>query len=145
MSLATARKVSTPRPVTKKAAPKAKKQVAERTAEIISGLFPEMSSGARATHRYFATFLTVVSAVGFLALAANIDAIDCLIGRKSEIERTIEILCRRKKNNAILIGEPGVGKTAIAEGLATRIINNDVPEILKDAIIYSLDIGMKSL
>jgi ATP-dependent Clp protease ATP-binding subunit ClpA len=72
---------------------------------------------------------------------ANIDAIDCLIGRKSEIERTIEILCRRKKNNAILIGEPGVGKTAIAEGLATRIINNDVPEILKDAIIYSLDIG----
>lgn len=72
---------------------------------------------------------------------ADIDAIDCLIGRKSEIERTIEILCRRKKNNAILVGEPGVGKTAIAEGLAIRIINNDVPEILKDSIIYSLDIG----
>ena len=72
---------------------------------------------------------------------ADIDAIDCLIGRKNEIERTIEILCRRKKNNAILVGEPGVGKTAIAEGLALRIINNDVPEILKDAVIYSLDIG----
>lgn len=63
------------------------------------------------------------------------------MGRKNEIERTIEILCRRKKNNAILVGEPGVGKTAIAEGLAIRIINNDVPDILKDAVIYSLDIG----
>jgi hypothetical protein len=55
MSLATARKVSTARPITKKSAPKAKKQVSERTAEIISGLFPEISSGARATHKYFAT------------------------------------------------------------------------------------------
>jgi hypothetical protein len=68
MSLATARKASSPRTSPKKAAPKPKKQVAERTAEIISGLFPEMSSGARATHKYFATFLTVVSAVGFLTL-----------------------------------------------------------------------------
>ena len=68
MSLATARKVSSPRTSPKKTAPKAKKQVAERTAEIISGLLPEMSSGARATHKYFATFLTVVSAVGFLTL-----------------------------------------------------------------------------
>jgi len=68
MSLATARKVSAPGSVAKKSVPKAKKQVAERTAEIISGLFPEMSPGARATHKYFATFLTVVSAVGFLTL-----------------------------------------------------------------------------
>lgn len=68
MSLATARKVSSSRPLTKQVAPKAKKQVAERTAEIISGLFPEISSGARATHKYFATFLTIVSAVGFLSL-----------------------------------------------------------------------------
>ena len=68
MSLATARKVSTVRPVIKKSAPKTKKQVSERTAEIISGLFPEISSGARATHKYFATFLTVVSAAGFLVL-----------------------------------------------------------------------------
>jgi hypothetical protein len=68
MSIATARKVSTARPVTKKANPKVKKQVSERTAEIISGLFPEMTSGARATHKYFATFLTVVSAIGFMVL-----------------------------------------------------------------------------
>ena len=68
MSLATARKVAPSRQSVKKSAPKAKKQVAERTAEIISGLFPDISSGARATHKYFATFLTVVSAVGFLAL-----------------------------------------------------------------------------
>ncbi len=72
---------------------------------------------------------------------ADTDAIDCLIGRHNEIQRTIEILCRRKKNNAILVGEPGVGKTAIAEGLAIRIVQGDVPEPLKDAVIYSLDIG----
>jgi ATP-dependent Clp protease ATP-binding subunit ClpA len=72
---------------------------------------------------------------------ANEDDIDCLIGRHVEIQRTIEILCRRKKNNAILVGEPGVGKTAIAEGLAIRIVKGDVPSILKDAVIYSLDIG----
>jgi ATP-dependent Clp protease ATP-binding subunit ClpA len=72
---------------------------------------------------------------------ADTDAIDCLIGRQTEIQRTIEILCRRKKNNAILIGEPGVGKTAIAEGMAIRIVKKDVPELLKDAVIYSLDIG----
>ena len=68
MSLATARKTSSLRQAPKKSVSKGKKQVAERTAEIISGLFPEMSSGARATHKYFATFLTIVSAVGFLAL-----------------------------------------------------------------------------
>lgn len=72
---------------------------------------------------------------------ADIGAIDCLIGRQDEIQRAIEILCRRKKNNAILIGEPGVGKTAIAEGMATRIVKNDVPEPLKNAIIYSLDMS----
>jgi ATP-dependent Clp protease ATP-binding subunit ClpA len=72
---------------------------------------------------------------------ADTDAIDCLIGRQNEIQRTIEILCRRKKNNAILVGEPGVGKTAIAEGLAIRIVKGDVPDLLKKAVIYSLDIG----
>ena len=72
---------------------------------------------------------------------ADTDSIDCLIGRQNEIQRTIEILCRRKKNNAILIGEPGVGKTAIAEGLAIRIVKGDVPDLLKNAVIYSLDIG----
>jgi hypothetical protein len=68
VSLATARSHSTARTAPKKSAPKATKQVAEKTAEIISGLFPDMTSGARATHKYFATFLTVVSALGFLTL-----------------------------------------------------------------------------
>jgi ATP-dependent Clp protease ATP-binding subunit ClpA len=67
--------------------------------------------------------------------------VDVLIGRYQEIERTIEILTRRQKNNPILVGEPGVGKTAIAEGIAQRIVHGDVPEILKDCEIYSLDIG----
>ena len=67
--------------------------------------------------------------------------IDPLIGRSREIERTIQTLCRRRKNNPILVGEAGVGKTAIAEGLAKAIVEGDVPPILKNATIYSLDIG----
>lgn len=67
--------------------------------------------------------------------------LDPVIGRNDEIRRVLQILSRRSKNNPILIGEPGVGKTAIAEGLAHRIINGDVPENLKDKIIYSLDMG----
>ena len=67
--------------------------------------------------------------------------IDPLIGRHYEVERTIQILCRRRKNNPLLVGEAGVGKTAIAEGLAWRITQNDVPEILAEAQVYSLDMG----
>ncbi len=67
--------------------------------------------------------------------------IDPLIGREYEVERTIQILCRRRKNNPLLVGEAGVGKTAIAEGLAWRITQKDVPEILAEAIVYSLDMG----
>jgi ATP-dependent Clp protease ATP-binding subunit ClpA len=67
--------------------------------------------------------------------------IDPLIGRELELERVIQTLCRRRKNNPLLVGEAGVGKTAIAEGLARRITENDVPEILKDAHVYSLDMG----
>ncbi len=67
--------------------------------------------------------------------------IDALIGRESEVERTIQILCRRQKNNPLYVGDPGVGKTAIAEGLARRIVKNEVPEILKDATIFALDMG----
>ena len=67
--------------------------------------------------------------------------IDPLIGRHYEVERTIQILCRRRKNNPLLVGEAGVGKTAIAEGLAWRITQNDVPEILAEAVVYSLDMG----
>jgi ATP-dependent Clp protease ATP-binding subunit ClpA len=72
---------------------------------------------------------------------AHDNVIDCLVGRQEEVQRTIEILCRRKKNNIILVGEPGVGKTAIAEGLAIRIAKKDVPEFLSDAMIYALDIA----
>ncbi|MCH4090799.1 ATP-dependent Clp protease ATP-binding subunit ClpA [Acetobacter sp.] len=67
--------------------------------------------------------------------------IDSLIGRDSEVERTIQILCRRTKNNPLYVGDPGVGKTAIAEGLAKRIVEGDVPEVLLNATIYSLDMG----
>jgi ATP-dependent Clp protease ATP-binding subunit ClpA len=67
--------------------------------------------------------------------------IDPLIGRDLEIERTIQTLCRRRKNNPLLVGEAGVGKTAIAEGLAKRIVEEDVPEVLKNSVIYSLDLG----
>ncbi|MFM8331672.1 MAG: ATP-dependent Clp protease ATP-binding subunit ClpA [Candidatus Methylumidiphilus sp.] len=67
--------------------------------------------------------------------------IDPLIGRKDEVERTIQVLCRRRKNNPLLVGEAGVGKTAIAEGLAKKIVDNEVPEILKDSVIYALDLG----
>ncbi len=67
--------------------------------------------------------------------------IDPLIGRDYELERTVQVLCRRRKNNPLLVGEAGVGKTAIAEGLAWRIVEGQVPEIIKDSVIYSLDIG----
>ena len=67
--------------------------------------------------------------------------IDPLIGRDPELRRTIQVLCRRSKNNPIYVGDAGVGKTAIAEGLARKIIEGDVPEVLKDAVIYALDMG----
>jgi ATP-dependent Clp protease ATP-binding subunit ClpA len=67
--------------------------------------------------------------------------IDPLIGRESEIERTIQILCRRTKNNPLYVGDPGVGKTAIAEGLAKRIVDHDVPEVLLNSTIFALDMG----
>lgn len=67
--------------------------------------------------------------------------IDPLIGREKEVDRTVQILCRRNKNNPLYVGDPGVGKTAIAEGLAKRIVDGDVPDVLKEATIYSLDMG----
>lgn len=67
--------------------------------------------------------------------------IDPLIGRANEVERTIQILCRRRKNNPLFVGEAGVGKTAIAEGLAKKIVDREVPEVLNDAVIYALDLG----
>ncbi len=79
--------------------------------------------------------------------ASNLNAraiegkIDPLIGRDDEVERVVQILCRRRKNNPLLVGEAGVGKTAIAEGLAKRIVDKKVPEVLQDATIYALDLG----
>ena len=72
---------------------------------------------------------------------ARVGGIDPLIGRDKELERAIQVLCRRRKNNPLLVGESGVGKTAIAEGLAWRIVQGDVPEVIADCTIYSLDIG----
>ncbi|MGE4367352.1 ATP-dependent Clp protease ATP-binding subunit ClpA [Thermomonas sp.] len=79
--------------------------------------------------------------------ASNLNAlaaagkIDPLVGRAEEIERTIQVLCRRRKNNPLYVGESGVGKTALAEGLAKRIVDGEVPEVLAEAVIYSLDLG----
>lgn len=67
--------------------------------------------------------------------------LDPLIGRKSELERTMQVLCRRRKNNPIYVGDPGVGKTALAEGLVQKIYRGDVPDLLKDVHVYSLDLG----
>ena len=67
--------------------------------------------------------------------------VDPLIGRGPEVDRTVQILCRRSKNNPLYVGDPGVGKTAIAEGLARKIVEGDVPEVLEEAVIYSLDMG----
>src|SRR5690606_31982273 len=72
---------------------------------------------------------------------AQAGKIDPLIGRAAEVERTIQILCRRTKNNPLYVGDPGVGKTAIAEGLARRIVQEEVPDVLKPAVIFQLDMG----
>ena len=72
---------------------------------------------------------------------ARADRIDPLIGREAELERTVQILCRRRKNNPLYVGESGVGKTALAEGLALRVVSGEVPEVLSDAQIWALDLG----
>ncbi|MCK4619290.1 MAG: ATP-dependent Clp protease ATP-binding subunit ClpA [Desulfobacterales bacterium] len=76
-----------------------------------------------------------------LVKRASEGKIDPLIGRKLELERTVQVLCRRRKNNSVYVGDPGVGKTAMAEGLANKIYEGDVPDVLKDISIYSLDLG----
>ena len=77
-----------------------------------------------------------------LTLAASEQRLDPVVGREKEIERVIQILARRTKNNPVLLGEPGVGKTAVAEGLAIRIVNNEVPDILENKKIIQLDMGL---
>ncbi|HEY0901237.1 MAG TPA: ATP-dependent Clp protease ATP-binding subunit ClpA [Micavibrio sp.] len=76
-----------------------------------------------------------------LNVKARKGKIDPLIGRHAEVDRTIQVLCRRSKNNPLYVGDPGVGKTAIAEGLARRIVERQVPDVLKEAVIFSLDMG----
>jgi ATP-dependent Clp protease ATP-binding subunit ClpA len=76
-----------------------------------------------------------------LVKMARENRLDPLIGRKQELERTVQVLCRRRKNNPVFVGDPGVGKTAMAEGLAQMVANGDIPELLKDVKIYSLDLG----
>ncbi|HEY0428855.1 MAG TPA: ATP-dependent Clp protease ATP-binding subunit ClpA [Pyrinomonadaceae bacterium] len=76
-----------------------------------------------------------------LVKRAKEGGIDPIIGRQEEIDRTIQVLCRRKKNNPLYVGEPGVGKTALAEGLALKIAEGEVPEVLKDAKVFALDMG----
>src|ERR671910_512846 len=90
---------------------------------------------------------TAQSGEALAAYCANLNdkakqgKIDILVGRDLEIERTIQILCRRSKNNPLFVGDPGVGKTAIAEGLALRIVQGEVPDVLRNAVIYQLDMG----
>ena len=76
-----------------------------------------------------------------LVARAAAGEIDPIVGRLPEIERTIQVLCRRKKNNPLYVGEPGVGKTALAEGLALKISEGNVPEVLRDAKLFALDMG----
>ncbi|MCP4826060.1 MAG: ATP-dependent Clp protease ATP-binding subunit ClpA [Shimia sp.] len=76
-----------------------------------------------------------------LNVKANKGDVDPLIGRDQEVERCIQVLCRRRKNNPLLVGDPGVGKTAIAEGLARKIVQGEIPEVLSETTIYSLDMG----
>lgn len=107
--------------------------------EVISHYAPEETSQEDASQEGRDTMLAQYT-VALVALAKQ-DKIDPVIGRNEEIERVMQTLCRRKKNNPLLVGEPGVGKTAIVEGLARKIAEGDVPEVLQDAEIYALDMG----
>ncbi|SHE34196.1 ATP-dependent Clp protease ATP-binding subunit ClpA [Thermomonas hydrothermalis] len=96
---------------------------------------PEAGEGEAGKSDPLAEFATNLNA---LAAAGKIDP---LVGRNEEIERTIQVLCRRRKNNPLYVGESGVGKTALAEGLAKRIVDGEVPAVLAEAVIYALDLG----
>ena len=102
------------------------------------GPTPEEKSDAKASSKKDSALDQFTVNLNEKALAGKVDP---LIGRGPEVDRTIQILCRRSKNNPLYVGDPGVGKTAIAEGLARKIVEGDVPEVLTDAVIYSLDMG----
>ena len=111
--------------------PKDGEEKADKAEAAAPGADPREADGGSALEKY-ATNLNQRAEAG---------KIDPLIGRDMEVERTIEILCRRRKNNPLFVGEAGVGKTAIAEGLARRIVEGQVPEVLAGATIWSLDMG----
>jgi ATP-dependent Clp protease ATP-binding subunit ClpA len=114
---------------------------------ISHGVAKIQESEPKATNTEQETEGESVSTGALESFTANLNAqviagkIDPLIGRGQELERVIQTLCRRRKNNPLLVGEAGVGKTAIAEGLASRIVNKDIPEVLENATVYSLDMG----
>ncbi|UYU33161.1 ATP-dependent Clp protease ATP-binding subunit ClpA [Siccibacter colletis] len=109
-----------------------RKEESNPSSDSSSQVNDEQAAGGEERMENFTTNLNQLARVG---------GIDPLIGRDKELERAIQVLCRRRKNNPLLVGESGVGKTAIAEGLAWRIVQGDVPEVIANCTIYSLDIG----
>jgi len=111
------------------------KVASESEHEHQEGEIPSESEGAEAPASALDTYASNLNAL------AQEGRIDPLIGRQAEVERTVQILCRRRKNNPLLVGEAGVGKTAIAEGLAKRIVDKEVPDVLSPCVLYALDLG----
>jgi ATP-dependent Clp protease ATP-binding subunit ClpA len=112
-------------------------KVSEDAEPVSSGVSPEVSTDGEQSSRGDPLKSFTINLIEHAA-AGHIDP---LIGRAAELQRTIQILCRRRKNNPVYVGEPGVGKTAIAEGLALKIYLGDVPEVLQSAQVYALDMG----